>query len=222
MKDGAILATNTSSIPLATLAEALQRPERLVGLHFFNPVSRMQLVEVVRHDGLDPEVETAARGFAGLIDRLPAPAKCAPGFIVNRALTPYLAEALIMLDEGVGPETIDKAATDFGMPMGPIELADTVGLDIAVAVSDSLKRDLNWPLPDAPDWLRKKVADKKLGKKTGEGLYVWKDGHPVKAKAAPGARRGHGRPPDPAHDQHLRRPAAAKAWPTATTWSTPP
>ena len=185
MKPGAILATNTSSIPLATLAATLKRPERFVGIHFFNPVSRMQLVEVVSHDGIDPQVETAARAFTGLIDRLPAPAKSAPGFIVNRALTPYLAEALIMLDEGIAPETIDKAAEDFGMPMGPIELADTVGLDIAVAVSDSLKRDLNWPLPDAPDWLRKKVADKKLGKKTGEGLYVWKEGKPVKAKDAP-------------------------------------
>ena len=185
MKDGAILATNTSSIPLAALAATLQRPERFVGVHFFNPVSRMQLVEVVRHDGLDPEVEKAARAFVGLIDRLPAPAQSAPGFIVNRALTPYLAEALIMLDEGIKPETIDKAAEDFGMPMGPIELADTVGLDIAVAVSDSLKRDLNWPLPDAPEWLRQKVADKKLGKKTGEGLYVWKEGQPVKAKDAP-------------------------------------
>ena len=103
MKPGAVLATNTSSIPLQALAKGLQRPERLVGLHFFNPVSKMQLVEVVRHDGLDPQVEAFARAFAGRIDRLPAPAKSAPGFIVNRALTPYLAEALILLDEGVAP-----------------------------------------------------------------------------------------------------------------------
>ena len=185
MKAGAVLATNTSSIPLKQLAEGLQRPERLVGLHFFNPVSRMQLVEVVRHDGLAPEIEAFARGFTGLIDRLPAPSKGAPGFIVNRALTPYLAEALILLDEGVKPETIDKAAEAFGMPVGPIELADQVGLDIAVAVADSLKRDLGWPLPDAPDWLRKKVADKQLGKKTGRGIYTWTDGKAVKAKDAP-------------------------------------
>ncbi len=185
MKPGAVLATNTSSIPLQALAEGLRHPERLVGLHFFNPVSKMQLVEVVRHDGVDPQVETLARGFAGLIDRLPAPAKSAPGFIVNRALTPYLAEALILLDEGVRPETIDQAAEDFGMPVGPIELSDQVGLDIAVAVADSLKRDLGWALPDAPDWLRAKVKAGDLGAKTGQGIYAWVDGHAVKAKDAP-------------------------------------
>jgi 3-hydroxyacyl-CoA dehydrogenase/enoyl-CoA hydratase/3-hydroxybutyryl-CoA epimerase len=185
MKDGAVLATNTSSIPLEKLREGLKRPERLVGLHFFNPVSRMTLVEVIRHDQLDAEVEAFARGFTGLIDRLPAPAKSAPGFIVNRALTPYLQEALIMLDEGVAKETLDKAAEDFGMPMGPIELTDTVGLDIALDVSEMLKRDLNLPGPDAPDWLKQRVEQKKLGRKTGEGLYVWKDGKPVKAKGSP-------------------------------------
>lgn len=185
MKAGAVLATNTSSIPLQTLRAGLARPERLVGLHFFNPVSRMQLVEVIGHDQLDPAVEAIARGFAGLIDRLPAPARSEPGFIVNRALTPYLQEALIMLDEGVAKETLDQAAEDFGMPMGPIELTDTVGLDIALDVSQMLKRDLNLPGPDAPDWLKKKVADHQLGRKTGEGLYVWKAGHPVKAKGAP-------------------------------------
>jgi 3-hydroxyacyl-CoA dehydrogenase/enoyl-CoA hydratase/3-hydroxybutyryl-CoA epimerase len=184
MKPGAILATNTSSIPLETLREGLSRPERLVGLHFFNPVSRMQLVEVVRHDGLNPEVEKAARAFAGSIDRLPAPARSAPGFIVNRALTPYLVEAMAMLDEGVAKETVDKAAERFGMPMGPIELADQVGLDICLAVADMLKRELKWDMPDAPQWLRDKVEQKKLGKKTGEGLYVWKGGHAQKAPNA--------------------------------------
>jgi 3-hydroxyacyl-CoA dehydrogenase/enoyl-CoA hydratase/3-hydroxybutyryl-CoA epimerase len=185
MKPGAILATNTSSIPLEKLREGLARPERLVGLHFFNPVSRMQLVEVVRHDGLDPRVESAARAFVGAVDRLPAPTKSAPGFIVNRALTPYLIEAMAMLDEGVAKETIDKAAEDFGMPMGPIELADQVGLDICLAVADMLKRELNWSMPDAPQWLRDKVEQKKLGNKTGEGFYVWKEGQPVKAPGAP-------------------------------------
>ncbi len=185
MKAGAILASNTSSIPLEKLREGLKRPDRLVGLHFFNPVSRMQLIEVIHHDTLDPEVEKAARGFTGMIDRLPAPAKSAPGFIVNRALTPYLQEAMAMLDEGIAKETIDKAAEDFGMPMGPIELADTVGLDICLDVAEMLKRDLGWAMPDTPDWLKQKVEEKKLGKKTGEGLYVWEKGHPVKDKAAP-------------------------------------
>ena len=185
MKDGAILASNTSSIPFEELRTGLAKSERLVGLHFFNPVSRMMLVEVIRHDQLDPEVEKTARAFAGLIDRLPAPAKSAPGFIVNRALTPYLQEAMTLLDEGVAKETIDKAAEDFGMPMGPIELADTVGLDICLDVAEMLKRELNWPMPEAPEWLTQKVEQKKLGRKTGEGLYVWKASHPVKeAKAA--------------------------------------
>jgi len=185
MKDGAILASNTSSIPFEELRTGLKKPERLVGLHFFNPVSRMMLVEVIRHDQLDPEVEKTARAFAGLIDRLPAPARSAPGFIVNRALTPYLQEAMTMLDEGIAKETIDRAAEDFGMPMGPVELADTVGLDICVDVAEMLKRELHWPMPDAPDWLTKKVEAKKLGRKTAEGLYVWKAGHPIKDPKAP-------------------------------------
>ena len=139
MKPGAILATNTSSIPLEQLREGLQRPERLVGIHFFNPVSRMQLVEVVSHDKVADEVLADARAFLGRIDRLPAPVKSAPGFLVNRALTPYLLEAMVMLDEGIKKETIDKAAEDFGMPMGPIELADQVGLDICLHVAEMLK-----------------------------------------------------------------------------------
>lgn len=145
----------------------------------------MQLVEAVRHDALAAEVEAAARAFVGAIDRLLAPAKSAPGFIVNRALTPYLIEAMTMLDEGVAKETIDKAAEDFGTPMGPIELADQVGLDICLAVADMLKRELNWAMPDAPQWLRDKVEQKTLGKKTGEGLYVRKEGRAVKAPGAP-------------------------------------
>src|SRR6185503_12803511 len=99
MKPGAILATNTSSIPLEQLREGLQRPEHLVGVHFFNPVSRMQLVEIVSHDQAAPDVLAAARAFLGRIDRLPAPVKSAPGFLVNRALTPYMLEAMVMLDE---------------------------------------------------------------------------------------------------------------------------
>jgi 3-hydroxyacyl-CoA dehydrogenase / enoyl-CoA hydratase / 3-hydroxybutyryl-CoA epimerase len=187
MKPDAILATNTSSIPLEQLREGLPRPERLVGIHFFNPVSRMQLVEVVSHDQVADAVVADARAFLGRIDRLPAPVKSAPGFLVNRALTPYLLEAMIMLDAGMKKETIDKAATDFGMPMGPIELADEVGLDICLHVAEMLRGSLNREMPDAPQWLKDKVAKGELGKKTGKGLYVWKDGHAVKAhdEAAP-------------------------------------
>jgi 3-hydroxyacyl-CoA dehydrogenase/enoyl-CoA hydratase/3-hydroxybutyryl-CoA epimerase len=185
MKPEAILATNTSSIPLETLRDGLTRPERLVGLHFFNPVSRMQLVEVVSHDKASASTLAAARAFCGQIDRLPAPVKSAPGFLVNRALLPYMLEALVMYDEGVKPETIDRAATDFGMPMGPIELADQVGLDICVHVADVLKESLGWPMPDAPQWLRDKVERGELGKKTGKGIYTWEKGEAVKAKDSP-------------------------------------
>ncbi len=182
MKPDAILATNTSSIPLEQLREGLPRPERLVGIHFFNPVSRMQLVEVVSHDKVAADVLADARAFLGRIDRLPAPVKSAPGFLVNRALTPYLLEALVMLDGGMKKETIDKAAMDFGMPMGPIELADEVGLDICLHVAEMLRGTLDREMPDPPQWLKDKVAKGELGKKTGKGLYDWKDGHAVKSK----------------------------------------
>jgi 3-hydroxyacyl-CoA dehydrogenase/enoyl-CoA hydratase/3-hydroxybutyryl-CoA epimerase len=187
MKPGAILATNTSSIPLQELREGLQRPDRLVGIHFFNPVSRMELVEVVSHDKTADDVLAAARAFLGRIDRLPAPVKSEPGFLVNRALTPYLMEAILMLDEGIRKESIDKAAEDFGMPMGPIELADQVGLDICLHVADTLREGLSRPMPETPQWLKDKVEKGELGRKTGKGFYDWKDGHAVKATEAPPA-----------------------------------
>jgi 3-hydroxyacyl-CoA dehydrogenase/enoyl-CoA hydratase/3-hydroxybutyryl-CoA epimerase len=176
MRMGAILATNTSSIPLQDLRTTLQRPERLVGLHFFNPVSRLQLVEVVSHDGSDPQVLTAALAFVGAIDRLPLPVKSSPGFLVNRALTPYMLEAMMMLDEKIDKVAIDAAAKKFGMPMGPIELADQVGLDICLDVGDMLRSKFGDSLPPTPAWLRDKVARGELGRKTGRGFYLWKDG----------------------------------------------
>jgi 3-hydroxyacyl-CoA dehydrogenase/enoyl-CoA hydratase/3-hydroxybutyryl-CoA epimerase len=176
MKPGAILATNTSSIPLQDLRSTLQKPERLLGLHFFNPVSRLQLVEVVNHDGTDPQLLKHAMAFVGAIDRLPLPVKSSPGFLVNRALTPYMLEAMVMLDEKVDKSVIDAAAEKFGMPMGPIELADQVGLDICLAVGDMLRSKFGDLLPPTPAWLREKVAKGELGRKTGKGFYVWKDG----------------------------------------------
>ncbi len=185
MKPGAILATNTSSIPLQDLRTTLQRPERLLGLHFFNPVSRLQLVEVVSHDGTDAQLHKEALAFVGAIDRLPLPVKSSPGFLVNRALTPYMLEAMVMLDEGVDQTVIDAAAKKFGMPMGPIELADQVGLDICLDVGDMLRSKFGDALPPTPAWLRDKVAHGELGRKTGKGFYVWKDG---KAEAPLGSR----------------------------------
>jgi 3-hydroxyacyl-CoA dehydrogenase/enoyl-CoA hydratase/3-hydroxybutyryl-CoA epimerase len=184
MKPGAILATNTSSIPLEDLRTTLAKPERLVGLHFFNPVSRLQLVEVVSHDGNDPEALKQALALVGAIDRLPLPVKSSPGFLVNRALTPYMLEAMVMLDEKIDKLTIDAAARKFGMPMGPIELADQVGLDICLAVGDMLRSKFGDALPPTPAWLREKVARGELGRKTGKGFYVWKDG---KADKTPGS-----------------------------------
>jgi 3-hydroxyacyl-CoA dehydrogenase/enoyl-CoA hydratase/3-hydroxybutyryl-CoA epimerase len=185
MKPGAILATNTSSIPLEELRVGLRRPNHLVGLHFFNPVSRMQLVEVVSHDQVWSEVLLKARAFLGRIDRLPAPVKSAPGFLVNRALTPYMLEALVMLGEGEKRETIDAAAENFGMPMGPIELADTVGLDICLHVAEMLKASLDRPMPDVSQTLRTKVELGNLGRKSGKGFYDWKRGEAVKDRDAP-------------------------------------
>ena len=194
LKEGALLATNTSALPLDDLAAGLKDPSRLVGLHFFNPVSRMQLIEIVRHEKISPETERRATAFAVELSRLPAPVASRPGFLVNRSLTPYMAEALIMVDEGIPKERIDHVAEAFGMPMGPVELADQVGLDIAVDVSNSLRERLGGGFPPSPAWLEKLVADGRLGRKTGAGLYDYDgDGKPKKRKIeqlpddAPGA-----------------------------------
>ncbi len=184
MKPDGILATNTSSIPLEDLRATLQSPQRLLGLHFFNPVSRLQLVEVVSHDQADAEMLARARAFVGAMDRLPLPVKSSPGFLVNRALTPYMLEAMVMLDERIDKAVIDAAAERFGMPMGPIELADQVGLDICLAVGDMLRAKLDNALPPAPDWLRDKVSKGELGRKSGKGFYEWKDGKAIKTVAA--------------------------------------
>jgi 3-hydroxyacyl-CoA dehydrogenase/enoyl-CoA hydratase/3-hydroxybutyryl-CoA epimerase len=153
-------------------------------LHFFNPVSRLQLVEVVSHDGADPQILKAALAFVGAIDRLPLPVKSSPGFLVNRALTPYMLEAMVMLDEGIDKRTVDAAAEKFGMPMGPIELADQVGLDICLAVGDMLRSKFGDSLPPTPAWLRDKVASGELGRKSGRGFYVWKEGKADKSSAS--------------------------------------
>src|SRR4029453_3040751 len=139
---------------LEELRVGLRRPNHLVGLHFFNPVSRMQLVEVVSHNQVWSEVLLKGRAFLGRIDRLPAPVRSAPGFSVNRALTPYMLEALVMLGEGHKRETIDAAAENFGMPMGPIELADTLALHTRLTVAEMLKDALDRPMPDVSQALR--------------------------------------------------------------------
>jgi 3-hydroxyacyl-CoA dehydrogenase / enoyl-CoA hydratase / 3-hydroxybutyryl-CoA epimerase len=190
MKPEAILATNTSSLMLEPLMQQLQRPERLVGLHFFNPVAQMPLIEIVHSARTDPAVMQGATGFAKRLDKLPVPCRSAPGFVVNRVLMPYLHEAMFAAQEGVPLTVIDKAATDFGMPMGPIELADVVGLDVASHVGEIIAAELERPAPDLTR-LKELVTAKKLGRKSGEGFYVWRDGKPLKPPA-PGATT----PPD--------------------------
>lgn len=181
LKPEALLATNTSSIPLEQLSAELADPGRLVGLHFFNPVARMPLLEVVRGKDTRDDVMTRALSFARQIDKLPLPVKSSPGFLVNRVLMPYLLEAILLYQEGVPREVIDKAARDFGMPMGPIELGDTVGLDICLHVGEILAQELGYQVPDV---LREMVEKGRLGIKTGKGFYTYKDGKKVKTKPA--------------------------------------
>lgn len=179
-KPNAILASNTSSIPLDDINKVLDRPERLVGIHFFNPVAKMLLVEVVKGDKTDATTVDKAAAFVRKIDRLPLPVKSSPGFLVNRILMPYMLEAMDMLNEGVPAQIIDKAMVQFGMPMGPVALADAVGLDIALSVAKHLAPFLNIKVPQQ---LVSMVEQGKLGRKSGEGFYKYKNGKLIKPKA---------------------------------------
>jgi 3-hydroxyacyl-CoA dehydrogenase/enoyl-CoA hydratase/3-hydroxybutyryl-CoA epimerase len=183
MKSSAILATNTSSIMLEQLDDKLPDPGRLVGVHFFNPVSQLPLVEIVRGENSSEDSVQRAIAFTRRIDKLPLPCKSSPGFLVNRVLVPYLYEAMFALQDGISIETIDEAALRYGMPMGPIELADVVGLDVCKHVGDIVSAALNKQKPDASR-LDALIAAKKLGRKSGEGFYVWRDGKAVKSGSA--------------------------------------
>jgi 3-hydroxyacyl-CoA dehydrogenase / enoyl-CoA hydratase / 3-hydroxybutyryl-CoA epimerase len=180
LKPNAILATNTSSIKIETLCEKLRDPSRLVGIHFFNPVAQLQLVEIVHGASTQPQVAQNALKFTRKLDKLPLPCKSAPGFVVNRILTPYVNEALFALESGIPAAVIDQVGKAFGMPMGPIELTDVVGLDVSLHVgrvlADAFQRRV-------PDILVKLVEQKKLGRKSGEGFYVWREGKPVRAES---------------------------------------
>jgi 3-hydroxyacyl-CoA dehydrogenase/enoyl-CoA hydratase/3-hydroxybutyryl-CoA epimerase len=180
-KPSAILATNTSSLKLGDIATALKDPSRLVGIHFFNPVPLLQLVEVVQGAQTRPELARQAAAFVRHIDKLPLPVKDAPGFLVNRVLGPYMQNAFRLIDEGMKPETIDAAMEEFGMPMGPAELADTVGLDICLHAGKALAKDAT----SIPKVLAANVEAGRLGKKTGQGIYRWQDGRAVKGPADP-------------------------------------
>lgn len=178
-KSDAIIATNTSSIPLDEINRVMRNPERLVGIHFFNPVSKMELVEVVSSAKTTQDVAQASCAFVNQIGRLPLPVKSSPGFLVNRVLMPYLMECVQLLEEGYSPEVIDEAAKSFGMIMGPVELADTVGMDVCLAVAENLTAHFGGTVPQT---LRDMVAAGKLGRKSGEGFYRYTNGKPVKQK----------------------------------------
>ncbi|MBN8225791.1 MAG: enoyl-CoA hydratase/isomerase family protein [Xanthomonadales bacterium] len=176
MKPDALLTSNTSSIPLDELREHLARPDRFAGLHYFNPVALMPLVEIVQHDRLDPGHVRRLAGFCKALDKLPVAVAGTPGFLVNRVLFPYLLEAASLHAEGVPGKVIDKAAVDFGMPMGPIELIDTVGLDVAQGVAAELAPFLGLQVPAT----LAAVEPGRRGRKDGQGLYKWEHGKPVK------------------------------------------
>ncbi|HEU4653442.1 MAG TPA: 3-hydroxyacyl-CoA dehydrogenase NAD-binding domain-containing protein [Steroidobacteraceae bacterium] len=176
MKPDAVLATNTSSIVLEQLAEKLAQPARLIGLHFFNPVARMPLLEVIRAENSDPQMVQAGLSFARQIDKLAVPCRSSPGFLVNRVLMPYLNEAIRAAEEGVPLPVIDRAAEEFGMPMGPIELADVVGLDVIMSVGKVFFQAGT----EVPTILSTRFQQKKFGKKTGQGFYEWRNDKPQK------------------------------------------
>lgn len=185
MKDGAVLATNTSSIPLEELRTGLKAPLRFIGLHFFNPVAQLPLVEVVHCEDSDEAVIDLGLGYVKGIGKTPLACRSAPGFVVNRLLTPYMGEAMHLANDGVALPDIDRAAEDFGMPMGPAELVDSVGLDVALNVSKVLGKAFDRPVPER---LAEMVDAGQLGRKTGQGFYTWVDGRAKKPAGGDGKR----------------------------------
>ncbi len=181
MPAGALLATNTSSIRLEDLRVGLDAPQRFIGLHFFNPVAQLPLVEVIRCEDTEQDALDVGFGFVKGIGKLPLECMSSPGFVVNRILAPYMAEAMELAEAGVPLVEIDRAAEAFGMPMGPVELVDSVGIDVALHVSKVLGGAMNRPVPQK---LADMVEAGQLGRKSGQGFYRWENGKPVKPAAA--------------------------------------
>lgn len=179
MKPGSLLATNTSSIRLEDLRSVLNEPKRFIGLHFFNPVAQLPLVEVIRCSDTEQKALDTGFGFVKAISKLPLECLSAPGFVVNRILAPYTNEAMLLAGEGVALTDIDKAAVRFGMPMGPIELIDSVGIDVALHVAKVLGGAFDRPIPPQ---LQTMVDAGNKGRKAGQGFYKWVDGKAVKSE----------------------------------------
>lgn len=188
MQEQAILATNTSSIRLEELRANLDRPQHFIGLHFFNPVAQLPLVEIIHCTDTDEETLDIAFAFVKGIRKLPLLCASSPGFVVNRVLAPYMAEAMHLVEEGVACAEIDAAAESFGMPMGPVELMDSVGIDVALHVSRVLGSAFNKPIPSR---LSDMVEQKHLGRKSGQGFYRWENGKAIKTAGGtlPGKRQ---------------------------------
>jgi len=184
LRNDAIIATNTSSIEIEELCGAFSDPSRLVGLHFFNPVANMPLIEIVKGKQTNPKTIQQAINFAKQIGKLPLPVKSSPGFLVNRILTPYMVEAGLLKESGTPVTDIDRAAKNFGMPMGPLELADTVGLDVGLHVAELLGSIYGYNIPAS---FKIMVNAGLLGKKSGNGFYKWKNGkkHLPNSKSSP-------------------------------------
>ncbi|HWL61485.1 MAG TPA: 3-hydroxyacyl-CoA dehydrogenase NAD-binding domain-containing protein [Steroidobacteraceae bacterium] len=180
MKPTAVLATNTSSLVLESLAEGMADASRFVGLHFFNPVAQMPLVEIIEGPSTSATTMAAAAAFVRRIDKLPLPCRSAPGFLVNRVLIPYMQEGMIAVEQGIPPEVVDAAATRFGMPMGPIELSDVVGLDVCKHVGEIIGAAIGRTPPLPLHRIESLVAAKQLGRKSGQGYYRWVEGKAVK------------------------------------------
>jgi 3-hydroxyacyl-CoA dehydrogenase/enoyl-CoA hydratase/3-hydroxybutyryl-CoA epimerase len=180
MRPGALLATNTSSIRLEELRTVLQDPRRFIGLHFFNPVAMLPLVEVIRCSDTEQAALDIGFAFTKGIGKLPLECASSPGFVVNRILAPYMAEAMELAEEGVALRVIDQAAEAFGMPMGPVELADSVGLDVVMHVSRVLGEGMKRTVPAQ---LADLVQAGNVGRKSGQGFYRWENGKAIKPSA---------------------------------------
>lgn len=176
----AVIATNTSSLPLEELARGLAKPERLIGLHFFNPVARMPLVEIVAGATSDPHALDRGQALIAAVDKLPLRVMSGPGFLVNRILMPYMLRAARLYAEGERREHIDRAARRFGMPMGPLELADSVGLDVCIAAADTMAEAQGLEVPER---MRQFVREGHLGRKSGRGFYEYRKGKPRRQRA---------------------------------------